>query len=341
MGLPLPPRRDAEGLLSGLRPRNAAGRRRRGRPSGRGSSSKVRLWSPSERAWSGSGWTSIRRPCGPAGPRRPRHRGDVVAAPRAVARVDDDGKVRPLPHDRRPPRGRACCAWRSRRSGCPARRGSPARFPSPGCTRPPRATPRSCSRGRASGGPAGRPSPTAFRSGKFCMFRAPIWRMSAFAAMSRTCSGAMTSLTIGMPNAFPAAARSVEPLLAEPLERVGARPRLEDAARGGCGRRSLADRLRRRLDLLLRLDRAGPRHDDEAVPPIRRSPTRTTVSFGAGVAVDELVLDSSSRRGRRPSPERGRHGPPRASRPGGAIPDVGRRQSWGVAFAGYEPSTFR
>ena len=89
------------------------------------------------------------------------------------------------------------------------------------------------------------------------MFRAPTWRMSAYSATCSTWPGSITSVTTGRPGSFARLGQEAEPLEPEPLERVGARARLEGAAAHhvGAGRR---DRLRGLEELVARFDRAGP-----------------------------------------------------------------------------------
>src|ERR1039458_258345 len=41
--------------------------------------------------------------------------------------------------------------------------------------------------------------PAFFKSSKFCMLRAPIWRQSAYAATRSTCAVSSTSVTTGRP----------------------------------------------------------------------------------------------------------------------------------------------
>ena len=53
--------------------------------------------------------------------------------------------------------------------------------------------------------------PHSLSRSKFCMLRAPIWRMSAYRSTSGTCRGSMTSVTTGMPNRSPAARKILSP----------------------------------------------------------------------------------------------------------------------------------
>ena len=72
--------------------------------------------------------------------------------------------------------------------------------------------------------------PTSLSRSKFCMLRAPIWKMSAYCSTSSTWRGSMTSVTTGMPSCSPVGLEDLEPLLAQPLEAVRAGARLERPA---------------------------------------------------------------------------------------------------------------
>ena len=53
--------------------------------------------------------------------------------------------------------------------------------------------------------------PTSRSRSKFCMFRAPICRRSAYSATTPTLSGLITSVTMGSPVSLPARASSFSP----------------------------------------------------------------------------------------------------------------------------------
>ena len=104
--------------------------------------------------------------------------------------------------------------------------------------------------------------PAAMSSGKFCMLRAPIWRMSACSATSSTWPGSMTSVTMGRPGPLPGLGQEAHAVHAQALEAVGAGARLEGAAAqdGGAG---LGHRIGRAQQLVPALDGAGAGHDRE------------------------------------------------------------------------------
>ncbi len=94
------------------------------------------------------------------------------------------------------------------------------------------------------------------------MFRAPIWRTSAYLATIGTCSGAMTSVTIARPVASRAVGEHLQAVFLVALEAVGAGPRLERAAAEAGGAQALQG-LGDRDDLRLALDRARAGDDGD------------------------------------------------------------------------------
>ena len=95
--------------------------------------------------------------------------------------------------------------------------------------------------------------PTSERSEKFDMLRAPIWITSATSTTASTWRGSISSVTSGRPGLLARLHEDLERLVAEPLERVRRRARLEGAAAehrhalGGDAARGL-ERLLARLD---------------------------------------------------------------------------------------------
>jgi hypothetical protein len=61
----------------------------------------------------------------------------------------------------------------------------------------------------------------SFRRSKFCMFRAPTWRMSAYFATTSTLSGDMTSVTIFIPVSSRASTRHLRPSSPSPWNEYG------------------------------------------------------------------------------------------------------------------------
>ncbi len=61
----------------------------------------------------------------------------------------------------------------------------------------------------------------SLRRSKFCMLRAPIWRMSAYFATISTLSGDITSVTIFMPVSSRASSRSLRPSTPMPWKAYG------------------------------------------------------------------------------------------------------------------------
>jgi hypothetical protein len=119
--------------------------------------------------------------------------------------------------------------------------------------------------------------PNSLSRSKFCMFRAPTWRTSAYSANSPTLSGLITSVTTGRPVSFEAAARSFNPL-PQPLKGVRTRSRLEHAAaQHVCPADLTTSGLE---DLILVLDGTGTGDDDRTPPlPISTPETLTTVPW--------------------------------------------------------------
>ena len=75
-----------------------------------------------------------------------------------------------------------------------------------------------------------RACPTSASSEKFGMLRAPIWITSAVSTTGSTSRGSISSVTSGSPVSSRASREDLEPLVAEPLERVRRGARLERAA---------------------------------------------------------------------------------------------------------------
>ena len=111
-------------------------------------------------------------------------------------------------------------------------------------------------------------------SAKFCMLRAPIWSMSAYSA-TRSTSPAQDLGDHGQAGGFAGLREELQPLLAQTLEGVGRRARLERAAAQDDAPASLARRAS--SDHLLALHAARARDDDRRSPPTTAAPTFTVL----------------------------------------------------------------
>ena len=123
---------------------------------------------------------------------------------------------------------------------------------------------------------------------KFCMLRAPIWITSAASSTASTCAGVHQLGHDRQPGLLARLAQDHERVLAEPLERVRRRPRLEGAA-SQPGRARLVDRTRGLQRLLAVLDRARPGDQAEELVSDLAAVDVDHRRVGRDLARDELV----------------------------------------------------
>ena len=109
-----------------------------------------------------------------------------------------------------------------------------------------------------------RACPSSRSSVKFCMLRAPTWKMSAYLSISSIWLTSITSVTSARFSAVAASRSMLQPFFAEALEAVRRAARLERAAAEDL-RAGAPHRRGRRAHLLLALGRARTGHHDDFV----------------------------------------------------------------------------